>query len=70
MSDKHIEKPFGPPMTNGDWIRNMTDKELFAFFGHATLCDRMEFGWRKGHDGLCENCLVEWLQQPAEVDNE
>lgn len=70
MSNKHIEKPFGPPMTNADWVRSLSDKELVAFFGHATLCDRVEFGGCKGRDGLCENCLIEWLQQPAEVDHE
>ena len=54
------------PKTNGDWIRSMTDRELAQFFGHTRLCDRMENVWCKGHDGLCENCLEEWLQQPVE----
>ena len=58
------------PMTNGDWIRAMSDEELATFVGHNCLCERVQGdgSWCEER-ALCDNCLVEWLQQPAEVPN-
>ena len=61
----------GDPMTNGDWIRDMTDEELAGFIGHNCLCDRIqndESKWCERH-ATCENCLEDWLKQPVEVEN-
>lgn len=56
-------------VTNDDWIRSMTKKELVAFIGHNSLCDRVqgEVGnWCNDHN--CTDCLEEWLKQPVEVE--
>lgn len=55
------------PMTNGDWIRAMSDEELAAFFGHTWLCDRMQENWCKEH-AVCGVCLTAWLRQPVKED--
>ena len=55
------------PMTNADWIRSMTGKELAEFIGHNSMCDRVQGesgNWCNDHN--CTDCLEEWLQQPAE----
>lgn len=57
------------PMTNADWIRSMTEKELAEFIGHNSLCDRVQGeggNWCNDHN--CTDCLEEWLKQPAEDD--
>lgn len=61
------------PMTNADRIRAMTDEELAA--SHLIIpCfydddgyGECKYGW---HDRkqTCEECKLEWLQQPAEGD--
>ena len=45
----------GDPMTNADWIRAMTDKELAEFIGHNCLCDRIQADgcWCDEH-AVCE----------------
>ena len=56
-------------MTNAEWIRSMTDKELVQFIGHNSLCDRVQGesgNWCNDHN--CTDCLEEWLKQPAEVE--
>jgi hypothetical protein len=65
----HVEKPFVPPMTNGDRIRAMTDEEL------ALWVDK----WCRAS----ENCIIcpldfcpsdrglswlDWLKQPAKEE--
>ena len=55
-------------MTNADWIRSMTEKELAEFIGHNSLCDRVQGeggNWCNDHN--CTDCLEEWLKQPAEI---
>ena len=50
-------------MTNADRIRGMGDEELKEFICSILQCKFCKFeGW-----GGCE--LLEWLQQPAEEDN-
>lgn len=64
---EYVEKPFAPPMTNADRIRNMSDEELVAFIGHNCLCGRIqdEGTWCE-EQGVCEGCLLKWLKQPAD----
>lgn len=54
-------------VTNADWIRSMSDEELAEFIGHYSLCDRIqgEINWCEER-AVCEDCLPEWLRQPAE----
>ena len=54
------------PMTNGDWIRSMSDEDLATFIGTNSLCDRIqrEGDWCDKH-AVCRNCLTKWLQQPV-----
>lgn len=56
------------PKTNADRIRAMSDEELVKFIGHNSLCDQIqnnEGKWCESQ-GVCNNCLVEWLKQPAD----
>ena len=54
------------PMTNADKIRAMSDEELSKFI-REPFCDK------RTHDectisycGVCDQCVLDWLQQPAE----
>lgn len=65
---EHVEKPFMPPMTNGDRIRAMSDKELaevimcpMEFNGIKDLC-------AKNPGFTCVECSLQWLQEPAKED--
>ena len=57
--------------TNADRIRAMSDGELVKFIGHNSLCDQIQNDERKWCDAqaVCDNCLFEWLKQPAEVND-
>ena len=60
------------PMTNGDKIRAMTDEELAYNFEYSTICGRIQNSnpeWC-GTTGECRNCVLRWLKQPAEGENE
>lgn len=65
----HVPKP--TPMTNADRIRAMSDEEFVKLFGYNSICDYVQdhSGDFCEKQGSCDNCLVKWLQQPAEVDN-
>lgn len=56
------------PMTNADRIRTMSDEELVEFIKNikvrAALCKAV-----KNNDAFEELCSAEWLQQPAEEDD-
>lgn len=57
------------PQTNADRIREMTDEELAKFIGSDSLCEHISTEhneWCRCHN--CADCIVEWLQQPAEVE--
>ena len=54
----HVEKPFMPPMTNGDRIKAMTDEELAMFLDGFDSCP--------GH--YCREACLDWLKQPAKED--
>ena len=50
--------------TNADRIRSMSDEELAEIIACPKgLFDRMECFEYSRH---CEDCVLEWLQQPAE----
>ena len=57
------------PMTNADRIRAMSDEELAEFIKNikvrAVFCKAA-----KNNDAFDELCSAEWLQQPAETDDE
>ena len=70
------------PMTNADRIRAMTDEELaMSMIQISDLDERVGFCKNlyrcelliDTDDGIpasmCEECMLEWLKQPAEVDN-
>lgn len=68
---RYIESHRLQLMTNGDWIRGMSDKELAEFVGHICLCSRIQEeknGWCASR-AVCENCVEEWLQQPVGEEN-
>ena len=65
---EYVEKPFMPPMTNADRIRDMTDEELAEFLADdERACPSRHNNCRKYID-KCDGCWLEWLQQPAERD--
>lgn len=51
------------PMTNADRIRAMSDKELVEIYNGCPHPDPGE----KCRGIKCNDCILEWLQQPAEV---
>lgn len=57
------------PQTNAVRIRAMTDEELAAYLGHASLCVTIQGedggAWCSQY-GDCNECLHEWLRQEAE----
>lgn len=58
-------------MTNADRIRAMSDGELAVgikkiFIGKSPWCDHH---CKYDDENNCNNCLLEWLKQPAEVDD-
>lgn len=64
--------------TNADRIRAMSDEELAKFLECFGLCHHCTEHHRLGDlriyadekcDEMCEHHCLEWLQQPAEVDN-
>ena len=58
------------PCTNADRIRSMTDDELCKFLGEYKFCDICEEGCGScTYNGDCDKRLLEWLQHPAEEDN-
>lgn len=54
--------------SNADRIRSMTDEELAEFF-RPSICYQISLGMKsKACNGWCKECVIEWLQQPAEED--
>ena len=57
-----------PVLTNADRIRAMSDEELAKFL-HEPFCDkRTHEECTISYCGVCDQCVLDWLQQPAEVD--
>lgn len=58
-----------PVMTNADRLRAMTDEELAETLGGYVHCGGCPMRGNCKVDNLpCDNVLLEWLKQPAEVD--
>lgn len=61
------------PQTHGDQIRAMTDEELAAYLGHASLCVTIQGedgGTWCSQYGSCNECVREWLRQEVtDADN-
>lgn len=56
--------------TNADRIRAMSDEELCEFLSQYKFCDMCVEGCDNcTYNGDCDKRLLEWLKQPAEVDN-
>lgn len=65
------EKMTKPVLTNADKIRAMTDEELAEFIRNLEISGLHEKYCLDLDDDeciLCADCVVKWLQQPAEVD--
>lgn len=56
------------PMTNGDRIRAMTDKELAGEF-RLRICDAIPTENCLGMGHSCIECLVKWLGSPAKQED-
>ena len=52
------------PMTNGDYIRSLTDEELVWWID--SHCP--EDVYCKVGEKSCEDCWLEWLRMPREED--
>lgn len=61
----HKEAPFMPPQTNADRIRSMTNEELAEVLVEPH-CDRRTTAECKSYHGNCQQCVLDWLKQPAE----
>ena len=57
----------GKPETNADRIRAMSDEELTEFINTFNICDiRTREECKISYCGVCQVCVLDWLQQPAE----
>lgn len=57
--------------TNADQIRAMSDEELVEFINHFNICDhRTNEECKMSYCACCEVCVMDWLQQPAEVSGD
>ena len=54
--------------TNAQKIRSMSDEELAKFL-QEPFCDKRTLDeCTISYCGVCDQCVLDWLQQPAEVD--
>ena len=56
-------------MTNGDWIRGMTDAELAEFLWRLRLkwnCIPGEKTFPKCPTSRCEDCWLRWIREETE----
>ena len=61
----------GKPQTHADQIRAMSDEELVEFINHFNICDhRTNEECKMSYCACCEVCVMDWLQQPAEVSGD
>ena len=55
-----------PVFTRADKIRAMSDEELAKFL-QEPLCDKRTLDeCTISYCGVCDQCVLDWLQQPAE----
>lgn len=53
--------------TNADYIRAMSDEELADFINNHNICGlRTNEECNISYCGVCGQCVLDWLQQPAE----
>ena len=55
-------------MTNADRIRAMSDEELAEFLDSTEICDGHPLENCALANIPCKECILKWLQQPAEGD--
>lgn len=79
---KQLIETFLPRMTNGDRIRAMSDEELAKVMVATFVDEQIHYCQNKQEcndamdrgeiivDEKCIWCLVEWLRQPAEVQDD
>ena len=70
--DDHFRpaKPEKKQMTNADKIRAMSDEELSKVI-REPFCDKRTLDeCTISYCGVCDQCVLDWLQQPAEVDHD
>lgn len=65
----NMAKKENTPITNGDRIRAMTDEELAYWMTHLhedghCLNERCQIF----QDKTCEECVIDWLKQPAKEE--
>ena len=54
--------------TNADQIRAMSDEELADFINNHNICNiRTSYECKISYCGICSQCVLDWLRQPAEV---
>ena len=56
--------PLTEPQTNADRIRAMSDEELAEFL-RWDVCIKIK-GDNRMCNGWCDECVLEWLKQPAD----
>lgn len=61
-----LQQMAGELKTNADRIRAMSDEELAEFL-RWDICTKIR-GDNRLCNGWCDECVSEWLQQPAEED--
>lgn len=64
-----FERRVKPHITNADHIRAMSDEELMEFISRVEIGDFNTSDYGKTFCGLCDfdscdECLLDWLQQP------
>lgn len=59
-------------VSNGDRIRAMTDEELAELLEWHGLCEHIKDNYYELCEtrGVCGGCVLNWLKQPAEVEND
>ena len=65
--DQFNQQVANRPMTNADQIRAMSDEELADFINNHSICNiRTSYECKISYCGICSQCVLDWLQQPAE----
>lgn len=62
----NVNRLLQTPMTNADRIRAMSDEELAEFI-RWDICVKIR-GDNRMCNGMCDECVTEWLKQPAKED--
>lgn len=66
-AEQRAKLGLGDPQTNADRIRAMSDDELADFINNHNICNiRTSYDCKISYCGVCSQCVLDWLQQPAE----